>query len=660
MASWSSMTNPKDWSSEKTPEMNDLSREPCDVLLVNPPWGSPESPSIQLSILKPVVIQAGFGCHVLYSNLYLSRLIGPTTYMKFQKLLTFGEWMFTKQAFGDYSSGEADYLDYLNSRYVEGVEEPSDFASERLVAKWLGADNRKDILNVREDLISTFLNIVRDILREHNPRVIGLTSTFNQNVPSLAIAKLAKQENPGVSVILGGANCEGEMGPALLRSFRHIDYVVSGEGEETLPNLLRIVLGDDRKRLGQVPGISFRESDEVRNNKASLPITDLGKYPHMDCSDYYQQLNKINSQPGEDVRRGPIYFECSRGCWWGQHSQCTFCGLNGEYINYRAKSPERVYEEILRLSRRHGVLDFAATDNILNPSYFASLIPRLRATGFDFRFFFEVKSTMTKAQVKLLSDTGVKFLQPGIESFSTHVLELMKKGTTMLQNVQALKWFEEARITPEWNFLFGFPGEVDRDYEEMELLLPHLYHLPPPVASGRIEMHRFSPNFELADSLGFDNLRPLGDYQYLYPTFDEEELRKVAYYFDYDLKEAERFLPHMKQLQKIIENWRIRYYSQPRMKFSFGRGPGFVEVIDQRNEDGLTVYKLRGLAMAIFIYCDRIRSLEEIESFMRSHLSGVSGSDISDSYANLCEKGILLHESENYLALPVALKPTWD
>ena len=44
-------------------------------------------------------------------------------------------------------------------------------------------------------------------------------------------------------------------------------------------------------------------------------------------------------------------------------------------------------------------------------------------------------------------------IQPGIESLSDHVLKLMRKGTTALQNIQLLKWCREYGVQPEWNLL---------------------------------------------------------------------------------------------------------------------------------------------------------------------------------------------------------------
>ena len=78
--------------------------------------------------------------------------------------------------------------------------------------------------------------------------------------------------------------------------------------------------------------------------------------------------------------------ETSRGCWWGEKRQCTFCGLNGGSIAFRAKPQERkVLPEISSAVSEFGVLDIIITDNILDPANFETLLPRLADAGWDLK-----------------------------------------------------------------------------------------------------------------------------------------------------------------------------------------------------------------------------------------------------------------------------------
>ena len=104
--------------------------------------------------------------------------------------------------------------------------------------------------------------------------------------------------------------------------------------------------------------------------------------------------------------------------------------------------------------------------NILDMGYFKDVIPELARVKNKPSIFFETKSNLSPEQVGALARAGVRKIQPGIESLSTPVLKLMRKGCTMLQNIQLLKSCAGAGIEPGWNLLYGFPGEDPESYRE--------------------------------------------------------------------------------------------------------------------------------------------------------------------------------------------------
>jgi len=89
----------------------------------------------------------------------------------------------------------------------------------------------------------------------------------------------------------------------------------------------------------------------------------------------------------------------------------------------------------------------------------------------------------------------------------------MRKGTTALRNIQLLKWAREYGVGVEWNILYGFPGEVDADYEETLALIPKIAHLQAPSGIGPVRIDRFAPYYETPEAFGITGLRPL-------PVFD--------------------------------------------------------------------------------------------------------------------------------------------
>lgn len=371
--------------------------DPCDVLLATMPWATVSSPSIQLSILKPIANKSGFNCEAFYANLLILPRVGLNVYLKLVDYLPLGDWLFSKQLFGDFSPEApiSDYMEFINNRSAQRVlKESGSLPKKGLLELLFGEDYRTILERIRNVAVPRYIDELTESILRYNAKVVGFTSSFNQNVSSLSLAKAIKSKAPETYIVLGGANCEGIMGPSLLKNFPFVDFAVSGEGEEVFPKLLRALLRDEG-RLSGIPGVSFREADIIHNGGNADPIPNLDEYPYLDCSDYFEQLSQLNDTRG-GVKPGPIFFECSRGCWWGYHSQCTFCGLNGSNIAFRSRSSGRIGREVLYLSSKHKVTSFQATDNILNPVYFASLLPYFRSLGLGFDFFFEVKATMTK------------------------------------------------------------------------------------------------------------------------------------------------------------------------------------------------------------------------------------------------------------------------
>ena len=96
--------------------------------------------------------------------------------------------------------------------------------------------------------------------------------------------------------------------------------------------------------------------------------------------------------------------------------------------------------------------------NILEMKYIDGVFGDLAKHNYDLHFFIEVKSNLTKKQIKTLAQGGAKVIQPGIESFSMNQLQEMDKGVRPLQNILCMKWAMYYGIEINWNILIGFPG----------------------------------------------------------------------------------------------------------------------------------------------------------------------------------------------------------
>ena len=424
-------------------------------------------------------------------------------------------------------------------------------------------------------LVPTFLSRCADEVLAGAPRVVGFTAVYSQLWPSAALAGELKRRDPSLTIVFGGASCEGPMGPAVLRTFPVVDVVVRGEGEGALPPLVRaLIAGQEPPRLS---GLCWRSPEGVsevpRHHAPSVDVNTLA-VPVYD--EYFERLRRSGL-----VRMilPEVPFESSRGCWWGEKHHCTFCGLNGLDMLHRSKSPERVLAELDTLAARYEALDFTAVDNIMDMRFFDSVLPRLAASGRDRSLFYETKANLTFEQVSSFHAAGVRTIQPGIESLSSPILQLMRKGVTALQNVRLLKWSARLGIHVIWNLLYGFPGEEPAEYARMAELVPSLAHLTPPEFV-RLMVYRFSPYHEQPAQHGLRLIGPLAYHSFLYDV-DEATRTDLAQAFDFQYEDRRDPESYVGALRERITQWR-REAEKNRGALTYRRGPGFLVLTDTR------------------------------------------------------------------------------
>jgi len=331
---------------------------------------------------------------------------------------------------------------------------------------------------------------------------------------------------------MGGCNTEYSLGLGLLRRCKSLDYVCSGAGEETLPLLCKQLISS--MPALPIPNItiegvysqdSLDQFIEVEPDIFSMTrgrLDDLNASLPPDFQDYFDQL----ALSGLEILPA-LPIESSRGCWWGEKSHCTFCGLNGDDLSFKHKHFSDIASLILRLSRRYGVKDFAFVDNIIPLEYFETFLPLIEGSGLN--IFYETKANLSKQQIAQFKRSGVNHIQPGIESLLDDVLQLMRKGTTQLINLECLKFCAEYSIIPNWSILWNFPGENLHSYHEYVELIPKIVHLHPPGGMVAIRFDKFSP-YQLNPAEWGLELTPLDSYSFLYPSY-RESLNDIAYFF---------------------------------------------------------------------------------------------------------------------------------
>ena len=606
-----------------------------DILFAVSPFTDIEHPAIGVSLLQAQLKRAGFSSKICYFNLDLAERIGLRLYNWLslcgdQPLLgttapaesMIGEWFFADLVFGHQIPGEDEYTaEFL----------PPENNDQELIPQLMEARRSR-----REFIDQCVFEIQR-----HSPRVVGFTTSFHQTCACLAVAACLKESEAPPIIIFGGANCAGEMGGQMLRSFPWLDYVCTGEGDEVLPCFLQRLLRDGDLR--PVPGI-LQQGGEQAPSPPAL-VRDMDALPIPDYSDYFEKLRR---SPLNGRIKPRLLIETSRGCWWGEKHHCIFCGLNGETMAYRSKSPNRVIRELSYLCETHEVKRFDCVDNILDSRYIQTIFPKLIENGQDIELFYATKSNLTFDQLQLLHLGGVRSIQPGLESFSTQVLRLMRKGCTGLQNIQFLRWSEELGISVAWNILYGFPSEDPSEYKLMAELIPLLTHLQPPAFCESARMDRFSPMFAAPEQFGLVRRRPVPGYRYVYPL-EEASLEKLAYYFEYEYGDGRQPETYVKDLIREVESW-ANLRNQYRVQLDLYQAASGALINDTRPCATKRTHILFGVAAKVYLLCDTARTAVSVASKLGNV---ASDHEISAFLEKFVAAKLMIESDGHYLSLAV-------
>lgn len=605
------------------------------VSLINMPFADLWYPSIALTQLKTVVEeQLGdkVSVRILYLNQDIAQYFGVRLYCYISGALetnmaAMGDWLFSNIAFPD----KEDNVDAYFQRCFPGTDPETENNKVQILRK------RKGLSTLLDRLISKYALADDDL--------VGFTSMFCQNGASFALAKRIKDRNSRVITIVGGANCESPMGQELARHADQIDYVFSGPALKSLPQFLQACVDADRGKCDEIRGVfSRRNADrEIGLHESLGEELDINHDVRLDYSLFLDTLEK-NFQHN-DIR--PILlFETSRGCWWGQKAHCTFCGLNGGTMAYRSMEPAaaiRKFNEMFEYASR--CTHFNAVDNILPKSYLAEVLPHIH-TPETAELFYEVKADLSKKDVEVLSKARVKRIQPGIESLSTSTLKLMRKGTTVFQNLALLRNCLVFGIHVEWNLLIGFPGEPEKVFEKYVADIPRLVHLPPPQGTFHVRFDRYSPYFVQAKEYGLD-LHPSDFYRFIYP-FSEEVLRNIAYYFtdhNYSAAYISAVSAWSTRVRDQIAFWRSRWdggrYSAPKLVWKTRRGT--TVVYDSRGESEIE-HELDESGTALLQHLAIPKRESDLVSLFPAF-------DAAKELANLKQKGLVFEEEQRYMSL---------
>ncbi|UCH44224.1 MAG: radical SAM protein [Nitrospiraceae bacterium] len=244
----------------------------------------------------------------------------------------------------------------------------------------------------------------------------------------------------GIPVALGGAH--STFLPE--ESLQYADYVVRGEGEETLVELVDSL--SDRKPLNTINGLSFKTEDgtAVHNPDRAL-LKDLNEAPIPDFSIVHKWAEKAKVVP----------IATSRGCPFA----CKFCSVIPMFgRQYRFKSIDRILEEIRAANPKKGHHVFFIDDNFAaNKKRTKALLRTMIDENIKIEWSAQVRTDIAKDPelLELMQKSGCFSVYIGFESINPQTLSLYNKGQGVEDIENAIRAVKKHSINIHGMFVLG-------------------------------------------------------------------------------------------------------------------------------------------------------------------------------------------------------------
>ncbi len=316
---------------------------------------------------------------------------------------------------------------------------------------------------IESDLEGYSPQTVAQMVLDINPKFVGITlftvGVFNASI----IAKIIKEKNPNIVVLVGGPHISS-MGYETMNRFSEFDVSVVHEGELILENLLRNL--ESGESLSSVNGIMYRdEKGAIKRTPPPPSIEDLDVLP-MPAWDLLPNFPEGYLPAIYDYPRAPVAtYSASRGCPF----LCEFCDTSTFGGQIRYNSPQRVYDVMKHLSEVYGVKHLQFVDDLFvaHNGRVAEFSRLLISNKIDMTWSCTARvNTVKPDTLALMKEAGCWEISFGLESGSDWLLDEMKKSQRVETAVQAVNWTHDAGIRVKGLLMLGYPGETQKTIDE--------------------------------------------------------------------------------------------------------------------------------------------------------------------------------------------------
>lgn len=296
---------------------------------------------------------------------------------------------------------------------------------------------------------------IRKQIEEFSPDVVAATAITCTVIDALRVLAAGKSTNPNIVTLLGGIHSTFMYEEVLTENPGVVDYIIRGEGEETIQKLLLSLASP--KDLKNVDGIAYLKNGKLTVTRESNLITDLDSLPKawdlLDWEDYTYFIIPNSRLAAIDTSRG-----CTKSC--------TFCSQWKFYKGeWRGRKPEKIVEDMEILHNRFGVNVILLTDDYptVERERWEKILDLLIEKDMGIYILMETvvdDIIRDKDILHKYRKAGIVHIYIGTEATNTKTLEYIKKEISVKNSMEALRLLDQHEIITETSMILGFPFET--------------------------------------------------------------------------------------------------------------------------------------------------------------------------------------------------------
>ena len=308
-----------------------------------------------------------------------------------------------------------------------------------------------------------FIGDITARILEIAPKCVSFYSLCNFYHIVLGIARELKSQSPKTYTVLGGPQATLTAFDTL-KAMDFIDFVCTGEGENTVVPFFRALLRENGKGLGDIPGLFYRQDGGIVFSKCQVPQTDVNTLPYWDDSLLLPSMGVGESDISSDTYFMPI--DTGRGCPYN----CTFCSTSFVWNRkYRLKSAKRIIEDFQYFNRKFGIRSFDVAHDAftVNEKLVTELCDYIKESGLDIKWKCSTRiDCISKELILKMKEAGLSHISRGVESGSRRMQESLKKRLDLTTIKPMVQFLQENGIEVTLLFMYGFPDETEEELNE--------------------------------------------------------------------------------------------------------------------------------------------------------------------------------------------------